>query len=140
MIPGSQENTIDPNQQEAIRRRSECFSLINEVIDRGNGIHIHDAQRLAQRVSNLYRILPVHNSNPQELGGDFEEARYDYIRKLENLSEDNSLEPDEYAFEVWKESEKFIERCTTFMNDTLFVKSQRKRKEPTEGIDYGRIR
>ena len=139
MIPGSQENTIDPNQQEAIRRRSECFSLINEVIDRGNGIHIHDAQRLAQRVSNLYRILPVHNTPAKELGELFEEDRYDYIRKLEDYSSNTSLEPDDYAFKVWSESEKFIERCTTFMNDTLFVKTQKKRKEATEAASYDQI-
>lgn len=136
MIPGEQQNIIDPNQQEAIRRRSICLDFMTEVVRRGNGIHQWDAQVLTQLVSNLYRILPVHNTTPQETGEKFEEDRYDYIRKIEEFTNDNSLEPDEYAFQVWAESERFIERCTTFMNDTLFVKPSRSRKEATKGVGY----
>lgn len=134
MIPG--DLTFDPNQQEAIHRRSACLDYMIEVVRRGNGIHTNDAQILTQLVSNLYRILPVHNTNPQEIGERFEEDRFKYVKKIENLAQDPTLESDEYAFKVWAETEKFIERCTTFMNDTLFVKVQKKKKPITEGAGY----
>lgn len=41
-----------------------------------------------------------------------------------------------HAFRVWKESADFIERCTTFMNDTLFTHAEKRKKLPTEGAAY----
>ena len=129
-------NQTDPNQGESIRRRSACLDFMTEVVRRGNGIHQWDAQVLTQLVSNLYRILPVHNTTPKEIGDKFEEDRYEYVRKIEAFAGDSSLDPDEYAFRVWAEGERFVERCTTFMNDTLFTTKKKNRKEATEGVGY----
>ncbi len=134
MIPG--DNFIDPNQQEALRRRSACFDFMIENARRGSGIHVWDAQVLGTMVSILYRSLPVKNTSPREIGEKFEEDWYAYQRRVEDLSLDGQLDKDEYAFRVWKESADFIERCTTFMNDTLFTHAEKRKKLPTEGAAY----
>jgi hypothetical protein len=135
MIPGDQP-FIDPNQQEALKRRSACFDFMGENARRGSGIHVWDAQVLATLVSILYKSLPVHNTQPTEIGDKFEEDWYAYRRRIDDLATDKSLSPDEYAFRAWSETALFIERCTTFMNDTLFVRLEKRKKLPTEGVGY----
>ena len=130
---------FDPNQVEAVRRRSECLDYMVQVAMRGGGIHEGDAQVLTQLVSNLYDVLPVKNTNPASIGEDFETDRHAYIKKIATLSELRRDSPDEYAREIWRENEIFIRRCTTFMNDTLFVKPTKRKKEPTEGARYEQI-
>ena len=127
---------LDPNQQEALRRRSACFDFMIENARRGSGIHVWDAQVLTTLVSILYRTLPVKNTSPKEIGYKFEEDWHAYRRRVEDLSSDRTLATDDYAFAVWKESADFIERCTTFMNDTLFLRPERRKKLPTEGVSY----
>ena len=134
MIPGDQ--FIDPNQQEALRRRAACFDFMVENARRGSGIHVWDAQVLATLVSILYRSLPVKNTSPREIGERFEEDWYAYRRRVDDLSTDGKISRAEYAFRVWSETADFIERCTTFMNDTLFVRLEKRKKEPTRGVAY----
>ena len=59
-----------------------------------------------------------------------------YARKVNALSELRKDNPAEYNREVWRLQELFLRRCTTFMNDTLFVRNVRTKKPLTEGGAY----
>ena len=149
-MPEQDVQQFDPNQIEAVKRRSSCLDFMVEVARRGNGIGMWDAQVLTQLVGNLYRILPVHNAPDLETGEEFEGARLRLLDRIRDISEGTFSEEDEItlgkpkeqfeesdsAFLTWMENEKFIERCTQFMNDTLFVKPTKRGKKPTEGPGY----
>ncbi len=140
MIPGSQENIIDPNQQEALGWRREVHKFRIEVVRRGNGINLQDAQMLRTLADIFAGVLPLNNTSPLELGEKFQEDRFEYQRAIEDINNDGQYSDVECAEAIWKLTNAFVERCTTFMYDTLFVKAQKRKKETTEGIGYGRIR
>lgn len=130
---------MDPNQFEAVKRRSACLDYMVEVAKRGGGIHEGDAQVLAQLVSNLYDVLPIENAPTVEIGDRFREDRAQYIKKIITLRELRKDSPDEYAREIWRENELFIRRCTKFMNDTLFVRPEKRKQPPAQGVNYNQI-
>lgn len=127
---------IDPNQQEALNERRNLTHFMSDTFARSSGIHMQDAQMAIQKLKNLYNVLPVRNTQPQEDGEEFEGAYLRLKDKITAVSDDKERPSDERAIEIWLLVDEFIPECTNFMYNTLFVKPGRKRKEHTQGIGY----